>query len=129
MKKAAAWTIVLFLAMAGVAFAMTAQSESEIELAPNLGTYAGIAALTTIAIGAIKKFWPNWTKGKEPFLAIGIPIVLGTDAHAVEELRFMQYGVYQARRAGLEARDVANTLTLARFRKLIGRKRPSAALP
>jgi DNA polymerase (family 10) len=53
----------------------------------------------------------------------GIPIVLSTDAHAVEELRFMEYGVMQARRAALEARHVANTLTLARFRKLLERKR------
>jgi len=53
-----------------------------------------------------------------------IPIVLGTDAHAVEELAFMEFGVYQARRAGLEARDVVNTRTLAQFRKLLARRRP-----
>jgi len=49
----------------------------------------------------------------------GIPIVLSTDAHAVEELAFMEYGVYQARRAGLEAKDVANTRPLAQLRKLL----------
>jgi DNA polymerase (family 10) len=54
----------------------------------------------------------------------GILVVLGTDAHAVEELAFMEFGVYQARRAGLEAGDVANTRTLARFRKLLTRRRP-----
>jgi DNA polymerase (family 10) len=54
----------------------------------------------------------------------GIPIVLGTDAHAVEELGFMEFGVYQARRAGLEAKDVANTRPLAQFRKLLARRRP-----
>jgi len=53
----------------------------------------------------------------------GIPIVLNTDAHAVEELGFMEFGVYQARRAGLEARDVANTRPLAQFRKLLKRSR------
>ncbi len=51
----------------------------------------------------------------------GVRIVVDTDAHAVEELGFMEFGVYQARRAGLEARDVANTRTLARFRKLLKR--------
>ncbi|MFW6125020.1 MAG: DNA polymerase/3'-5' exonuclease PolX, partial [Pirellulales bacterium] len=51
----------------------------------------------------------------------GIPIVIGTDAHATEELAFMRYGVYQARRAGLEADDVANTRTLTQFRKLLRR--------
>jgi DNA polymerase (family X) len=54
----------------------------------------------------------------------GIPIVLGTDAHAVEELAFMEFGVYQARRARLEARDVVNTRPLAQFRKLLTRRRP-----
>ncbi|MBI3468425.1 MAG: DNA polymerase/3'-5' exonuclease PolX [Planctomycetes bacterium] len=48
----------------------------------------------------------------------GIPIVLGTDAHSTEELRFMEFGVNQARRAGLEAKDVANTRTLTQFRRL-----------
>lgn len=51
----------------------------------------------------------------------GVGIVLGTDAHAVEELGFMEFGVNQARRAGLEARHVANTRTLAQFRKLLKR--------
>jgi DNA polymerase (family 10) len=54
---------------------------------------------------------------KEP----GVGVVLGTDAHAVEELGFMEFGVYQARRAGLESGDVANTRPLAAFRKLLKR--------
>lgn len=77
MKKAAL-VFVLFLAMAGVAFAALTQDVApREELVPDLGTYAGIAALTTLLIGAIKKFWSDWTKGKEPFLAIGIPVLLG----------------------------------------------------
>jgi DNA polymerase (family 10) len=52
----------------------------------------------------------------------GVMIVLGTDAHAVEELRFIQFGVCQARRGGLEAKDVANTRPVEVFLKL--RKRP-----
>jgi DNA polymerase (family 10) len=52
----------------------------------------------------------------------GVPIVISTDAHAVEELNNLQFGVYQARRAGLEARDVANTRTWAQLRKLIRKK-------
>jgi DNA polymerase (family 10) len=51
----------------------------------------------------------------------GVGIVVSTDAHSVEELGHMEFGVYQARRAGLEARDVANTCTLAQFRKLLKR--------
>lgn len=53
----------------------------------------------------------------------GIPVVLGSDAHAVEELAFMEFGVYQARRAGLEPKDVANARSLAQFRKLLVRRR------
>lgn len=49
----------------------------------------------------------------------GIPIVISTDAHSVSGLDCMEYGVYQARRAGLTKADVANTLPLAKFRKLI----------
>jgi DNA polymerase (family X) len=51
----------------------------------------------------------------------GIPIVINTDAHAVEELGVMEFGVYQARRAGLEPTHVANTRSLAELRKLIKR--------
>jgi DNA polymerase (family 10) len=49
----------------------------------------------------------------------GVPIVLGTDAHSTDELRFMEYGVHQARRAGLEAEDVANTRSLTQFRRML----------
>jgi DNA polymerase (family 10) len=52
----------------------------------------------------------------------GIPIVLSTDAHAVEELAFMEFGVYQARRGGLEAKDVANARPLAQLPKLLKKK-------
>jgi DNA polymerase (family 10) len=49
----------------------------------------------------------------------GVAIVLDTDAHSVEELGFLQFGVFQARRAGLEAKHVANTRNLAQLRKLL----------
>lgn len=51
----------------------------------------------------------------------GVGIALGTDAHSTEELRFMEFGVYQARRAGLEAKDIANARSLAQFRRAIKR--------
>jgi len=50
---------------------------------------------------------------------LGIPIVISTDAHSQGGLDMMEYGVRQARRAGLERTDVANTRTLAQFRKLL----------
>lgn len=51
--------------------------------------------------------------------SLGIPIIIDTDAHSVTGMDVMQFGVYQARRAGLEAKDVANTRTWAQFRKLL----------
>ncbi len=42
---------------------------------------------------------------------LGIPLVICTDAHGVEGLSVMRYGVLQARRAGLTKADVANTRT------------------
>lgn len=53
--------------------------------------------------------------------AHGIPLVISTDAHSVKGLDVMEYGVDQARRAGLEKADVANTRSLAQFRKLLKR--------
>lgn len=50
---------------------------------------------------------------------LGIPIVINTDAHSVKGLNVMQYGVYQARRAGLTKQDVANTKTWKQFQKLL----------
>ena len=49
----------------------------------------------------------------------GIPIVINTDAHSQGGLDVMEYGVDQARRAGLTADDVANTRTFAKFRKML----------
>ncbi len=41
--------------------------------------------------------------------ALGIPIVINTDAHRPQGLDDMRYGIKQARRGGLTANDVANT--------------------
>ncbi len=52
---------------------------------------------------------------------LGIPIAISTDAHSTDGLDVMRYGIKQARRAGLTAGDVLNTLPvdqfLARLRK------------
>jgi DNA polymerase (family 10) len=53
--------------------------------------------------------------------AHGVGIVIDTDAHSVEELGFLEYGIFQARRGGLEARDVANTRPLVELRKRLKR--------
>ncbi|MEM7495760.1 MAG: PHP domain-containing protein [Myxococcota bacterium] len=46
----------------------------------------------------------------------GIPIAINADAHHVDGLRDLQYGVWIARRAGLRAEDVINCLALAEIR-------------
>ena len=51
---------------------------------------------------------------------MGILIVINTDAHTPGRLDDMRYGIKQARRGGLTAKDVANTRTLKQFKKLIG---------
>lgn len=53
----------------------------------------------------------------------GIPIVINTDSHATNGFDILEFGVYQARRAGLTKTDVANTRPLKEFRKLIDRKK------
>jgi DNA polymerase (family 10) len=51
----------------------------------------------------------------------GVKVVISTDAHRVQELDCMRYGVDQARRGWCEAKDVANTHHAAAFRKLIAK--------
>lgn len=52
----------------------------------------------------------------------GIPIVVSTDAHSVEGLDKLRYGVLQARRGGLTKTDVANTRSWKQMQKLIGKQ-------
>lgn len=49
----------------------------------------------------------------------GVTLTLGTDAHAVEELGFMRWGVDQARRGWATKHDVANTRPLAKLMALL----------
>ncbi|HRX82861.1 MAG TPA: DNA polymerase/3'-5' exonuclease PolX, partial [Pirellulaceae bacterium] len=53
----------------------------------------------------------------------GIPIVINTDAHSIDGLDCMRYGILQARRAGLTKEDIANTRTLPQLRSLIRKGR------
>ncbi len=46
-----------------------------------------------------------------------IPIVINTDAHSTDGLNVMRYGICQARRAGLTASDVLNTLDAETLQK------------
>ncbi|MBM4003319.1 MAG: DNA polymerase/3'-5' exonuclease PolX [Planctomycetes bacterium] len=50
---------------------------------------------------------------------LGIPIVISTDAHSVNGLDVMRYGILQARRAGLTRDDVINTRPWPQLRKML----------
>ncbi len=52
---------------------------------------------------------------------LGCKIVIDTDAHHTRELDQIRYGVEQARRAGLTAADVLNTLPFEAFQEAIRR--------
>ncbi|NHJ14022.1 MAG: DNA polymerase/3'-5' exonuclease PolX [Candidatus Thorarchaeota archaeon] len=47
----------------------------------------------------------------------GLKVAINTDAHRTEELDFMKYGVFQARRGWIERNDVVNTLPLKELMK------------
>jgi DNA polymerase (family X) len=51
----------------------------------------------------------------------GVLISIATDAHSVEELAGLRFGVFQARRGWLEKGDVLNTRSLGSLRPLLAR--------
>lgn len=53
--------------------------------------------------------------------ALGIPIAINTDAHSIEGLDVMRFGITQARRAGLTKHQVANTWPLDELIKWLRR--------
>lgn len=55
-------------------------------------------------------------------VSLGIPITINTDAHSVEGLDAMRYGVLQARRAGLLKSMVINTWTLEQLLEWVQRE-------
>lgn len=52
----------------------------------------------------------------------GVKMVISTDAHSINDLDFMRFGIGQARRGWLEAQDVINTRSLAELKKILKRK-------
>ena len=53
---------------------------------------------------------------------LGVKVGISTDAHSVQRLDHMSYGVDQARRAWLTKGDVLNTMTLEQFREWLTRR-------
>ncbi len=53
---------------------------------------------------------------------LGVPVVISTDAHVPLGLADMRFGIDQARRGWLSAKDVLNTRTLPEFRSWLDRR-------
>ena len=53
---------------------------------------------------------------------MGVKVAICTDAHNADQLDYIRYGVYQARRGWLEKGDVINTLSLTTLLKLLKRR-------
>ncbi len=54
---------------------------------------------------------------------LGIPIVISTDAHSIDGLDVMRFGIKQARRGSLTRQDVANTRAWPAMKKLLTKKK------
>jgi DNA polymerase (family X) len=54
---------------------------------------------------------------------MAIPIVVSTDAHSIDGLDVMQYGIKQARRGGLTREDIANTADWATMKQRMTKKK------
>ena len=50
---------------------------------------------------------------------LGVKIVISTDAHSIDQLNLMQYGIITARRGWLEAKNVINSNPLDKLLKLL----------
>jgi DNA polymerase (family 10) len=53
---------------------------------------------------------------------IGVKLAISTDAHSIQDLGYMRFGLGQARRGWLEPDDVINTKGLGKLKKLLKRK-------
>jgi DNA polymerase (family 10) len=53
---------------------------------------------------------------------MGVKVAIGTDAHSTDGLLNMKYGIGQARRGWLEAKDILNTRPLPEMMRLLARK-------
>ena len=57
--------------------------------------------------------WQNIRKCKEA----GVKMVINTDSHHKDQMRFIEYGIAQARRGWAEKKDIINTQPLEKLLK------------
>jgi DNA polymerase (family 10) len=53
---------------------------------------------------------------------MNLKVAISTDAHSVSNLNFMRFGIGQARRGWLEAKDILNTRTWNQLKQLLNRR-------
>jgi DNA polymerase (family 10) len=53
---------------------------------------------------------------------LGVKLVIDSDAHSIEHLRFMRYGIDQARRGWLEREQVVNTMSWTQLQQWLQRR-------
>ena len=58
---------------------------------------------------------------------LGVKVVISTDAHSVQRLDHISYGVDQARRGWLDREGVLNTMTVNQLRDWMGRRKTRRA--
>jgi len=56
----------------------------------------------------------------------GVKMVINTDSHQKDQLRFIEYGIAQARRGWAEKKDIINTLSLEEMLKSLKRNKKSS---
>ncbi len=49
----------------------------------------------------------------------GVKMIINTDAHHIDQMRFIEYGIGQARRGWAEKKDIINTYSLDKFLKAL----------
>jgi DNA polymerase (family 10) len=59
---------------------------------------------------------PKWIKAAR---VRNIRFIISTDAHAIHDYRNLEYGVHEARRAGVRKQEVLNTYSLGDFRRAV----------
>ena len=52
----------------------------------------------------------------------GVKLIINTDAHSVEDLELMRYGIDTARRGWVQKKDVVNSLSWEKFKAVFLRK-------
>ncbi len=55
----------------------------------------------------------------------GVKLVISTDSHHKDQLKFLKFGIAQARRGWAEKKDIINALSLEKFEKLVNKGKKS----